>query len=243
MQKGMLINKAGRGRYRTEKSVKALILYVLREREDEDRKDELLCWGACGAAEWGGVGEIVGAFDAVRQTYGRKGEFVRYIDHEIYLFSDEEQRGLRMDAAAFDRVAREMAEDIYREGYQVVYGIHKKEGKEGVHVHLAVNTVSYREDRKRREDMAGTQRREERFQQIVQEGIRECVLVSGGQRSTVPPSTLGAESPDDPCTVSSTRPSVRSGSGGHGFTLGCPSPCQRGYRSYPSPRHGGGSNG
>ena len=68
MRKGILCNKAGRGRYRTKRSVGNVIRYVIREREDEDRKSDLLCWGACGAAEWGGVREVVGAFDMVQRT-------------------------------------------------------------------------------------------------------------------------------------------------------------------------------
>ncbi len=179
MRKGILCNKAGRGRYRTKRSVGNVIRYVIREREDEDRKDDLLCWGACGAAEWGGVREVVGAFDMVQRTYSRKGSFGRYIDHEVYVFSDEEQEGLGMDVAAFDRVARRMAQDIYREGYQVVYGVHKKDGEDGIHVHLAANTVSYRDGRKRREDKARTERRQKEYQRIVQGAIRERREVGG----------------------------------------------------------------
>ena len=171
---GILINKTGKGRYDKKASVENLIRYIIRDQKGEEQKGGLLSWGAYGAPEWGGAEAAQGAFHAVRLAYTRKGRFVRYIDHEIYQFSGEELDALGRDPQALDRVAREMAHDIYRDGYQVVYAVHKKDGgSDDIHVHLAVNTVSYRDARKRREYMGMTTKRQGRFQRIVRRAFEK----------------------------------------------------------------------
>ena len=98
----------------------------------------------------------------------------RYIDHEIYAFTEEEVRGIEESGADFDQIAREMANDFLQEGTQVVYGVNKKEEKEkglNVHVHFAINTVDYRTGKKRRETMTNTKERSERMNWIVENHI------------------------------------------------------------------------
>ena len=168
-EKGHLVNMAGRGRYNQECHIENVIRYIWRERKEESRAGELLVKGAWGAPQWMGVKGVVQSFAAVQQLYSRKGVFGRYIDHEVYEFGDGELARIRRKGADMGEIARRMAENIYREGFQVAYAVHSKTGKENVHVHFAVNTVNYRDQRKRRETKAETRRREEAFQRIAGE--------------------------------------------------------------------------
>ena len=79
---------------------------------------------------------MVQSFAAVRALYRRKG-FVRYLDHEIYQFSEDELSGIREQGIDIGAVASRMAEDIYQEGYQVAYAVHNKTDTENIHVHFA----------------------------------------------------------------------------------------------------------
>lgn len=167
---GILLNRAGKGRYDAARDVRNEISYIWREGKNKDREKELEARGAWGAPQWMGAKGVVQSFEEVRALYKRKG-FVRYLDHEIYQFSGDELDGIREKGADLGEVARRMAEDIYREGYQVAYAVHNKTDTENVHVHFAVNTVNFRTWRKRHENMAETSRRQKVFRQIVEEAM------------------------------------------------------------------------
>lgn len=168
---GILLNRAGKGRYDAAWDVRNEISYIWREGKNKDREKELEARGAWGAPQWMGAKGVVQSFEAVRALYKRKG-FVRYLDHEIYQFSGDELDGIREKGTDLGDVARRMAEDIYQEGYQVAYAVHNKTDTENVHVHFAVNTVNYRTWGKRHENMAETSRRQRVFRQIVEEAMR-----------------------------------------------------------------------
>lgn len=168
---GILLNRAGKGRYDAAWDVRNEISYIWREGKNKDREKELEARGAWGAPQWMGAKGVVQSFEAVRALYKRKG-FVRYLDHEIYQFSGDELDGIREKGTDLGDVARRMAEDIYQEGYQVAYAVHNKTDTENVHVHFAVNTVNYRTWGKRHENMAETSRWQRVFRQIVEEAMR-----------------------------------------------------------------------
>ena len=83
---GLLINRAGKRRYHKQGDTERVIRYVLRQREDEAREDELAFWGACGLPEWEDAKGLSDAMSSMQKAHTRRGNFGRYIDHEIYNF-------------------------------------------------------------------------------------------------------------------------------------------------------------
>lgn len=169
---GILLNRAGKGRYDAAQEVGYEVRYIWREGKNKDRENELEAKGAWGAPQWMGAKGVVQSFAAVRALYRRKG-FVRYLDHEIYQFNEDELSGIREQGIDIGAVASRMAEDIYQEGYQVAYAVHNKTDTENIHVHFAVNTVNYRTWKKRHENMSETSRRQRVFRQIVKEALQQ----------------------------------------------------------------------
>lgn len=166
---GKLLNKAGKNHYMNPDSVENVIRYAIRQRMEETREEELVSWGAKGCSEYKGAGGMIEEFNLVQhRLYTRKGGFGRYIDHEIYSFSKEEESLIKNHHMDVDRIARHMAEDFYNEGFQVVYGIHRSNIEEKhMHVHFVINTVNFRTGRKRRENKTSTRSREKKFQKII----------------------------------------------------------------------------
>ena len=172
---GLLINRAGKRRYHKQGDTERVIRYVLRQREDEAREDELAFWGACGLPEWEDAKGLSDAMSSLQKAHTRRGNFGRYIDHEIYNFAPMVILGLeRHGEEPIERTARKMAEDIYREGFPVVFAGHRKAAGESWHVHFAVGTVNPSTGNKRHEDKKKVREREARFQDIVKREIRRC---------------------------------------------------------------------
>lgn len=171
-KEGIFINRAGKGRYQKKGDIEKVIRYVLRERSDEDRRSELISWGAFGLPEWESAEGIIKAFCDVQNCYRRKGRFGRRLDHEIYNFTPFEVESLKSKSLlVLEKAARKMAGMIYSEGYCVIYGIHQ-EDEGGVHVHFVVNTVSWRTGRKRHENMERTRFHRQLFARIVRHEMR-----------------------------------------------------------------------
>ena len=166
---GHLLNKAGKFNYCKEESVGNLIRYIARDREQEDKRDELLARGVWGCLDILGTDGIIGDFRLARLCYKRRGVFGRYVDHEIYEFSGYELMKFKECHISCEMVARELARNIYNEGFQVFWGIHLKDMDSlRVHVHFAVNTVNFRTGRKRHENMTATKERQKQMQRIIE---------------------------------------------------------------------------
>lgn len=171
LKQGSLFNKAGNGRYMNSDAPEKLIRYITRTGM---RKDDLIAWGGTGIAEFMDMDFITGQFALVRNLHSRSGNFGRYVDHEVYSFSVEEQEIIYEQKADVDRMARKMAYDFYeRDHCQAVYAVHApSKEKQHMHIHFAVNTVSFKTGNKRRENRIQTKEREKRFREIVCSEIR-----------------------------------------------------------------------
>lgn len=163
---GILINKAGEGSYLNQDSVNNVIKYIARE--NGKPKDDLICCGAIGATDFTNTDITVRQFECVQLLHKRKGNFGRYIDHEVYSFSGEEENIILQNGVPVEGIVQKMARDFYNDGFQVYYGIHKKDDNEKhLHAHFAVNTVNFRTGKKRHENMGDTRRRQDRLRRIV----------------------------------------------------------------------------
>lgn len=175
---GKLFNNAGKGNYLRKRDIGNVIRYILRQRKKEESADELIAWGGFGVPEWRGAEGAIEAFEEVQKMHIRNGRFGRYIDHEYFDFTDDDRLRMEESNVDMDIIAREMAQDFYQEGTQVIYGIHEKMDKDGtinLHVHFAVNTVDYRTGKKRRENMSGTRERSMKMNEIMEKHIKEAI--------------------------------------------------------------------
>ena len=149
---GFLKNNAGHGRYHEPSAVENVIKYETRK--NRNPKNDLVAYGGIGVMEFLGIDCMCSQIRAVQQMRTRKGDLGRYIDHEIFSLTSE--AGQLIDHC------------------QVVYAVHRPSGEDAhTHIHFAVNTVNYMDGNKRRENKRQTREREERFQKIVADAIRE----------------------------------------------------------------------
>lgn len=169
---GILVNMAGNGRYKNPEAPEKLLRYITRTNGQPKR--DLVAWGGLGVAEFAGVEAVIKQFYRVQGERQRKGEFGRYMDHEVFSLSARAEEDILNANVELDRMARNMARDIYeRDHCQVVYGVHRPDKGDGhMHIHFAINTVDWQTGRKRRENRRQTKEREARFQKIVEEEIR-----------------------------------------------------------------------
>ncbi len=186
-QTGKLIYKAGRGNYTNPDAPEKLIRYITRT--NGKAGNDLAAWGGLGVTEFAGVDAVIRQFSIVQETYERNGEFGRHIDHEIFSLSPEAEHAALSNHVDLDRMAREMARDIYENDHcQVVYGVHRPDRNDAhTHIHFGINTVSYRTGRKRRENKRQTREREERFGKVVEQEIERS---SSGQSAFLDPGHL-----------------------------------------------------
>ena len=171
LEGGLLINKAGEGKYLNKDAINNVIKYIARE--NGKPKDDLICCSALGATDFTDTDTTIRQFECVQLLHKRKGNFGRYIDHEVYSFSEEEEYMILQNNLPVKEIAQKMAQDFYSDGFQVYYGVHKKDDHEKhLHVHFAVNTVNFRTGKKRHENIGDTNRRRKRLNEIVSAEMR-----------------------------------------------------------------------
>lgn len=163
---GLLLNKAGSGRYNNPDSIEHVIKYIARK--NGETENDLICCGALGATDFTDIDTTIRQFRFAQLMHRRRGNFGRYIDHEIYSFSSEEEAAIRKANIPIENIVRKMAQDFYADGFQVYYGVHTKDDTmEQLHVHFAVNTVNFRTGNKRRENKTATKQRLEKLKKII----------------------------------------------------------------------------
>ena len=167
----ILINKAGRNRYNKASDINRVIKYELRK--NKNPKKDLIAYGGVGVMECFGINNMINQFLAVCQLHTRKGNFGRYIDHEIFSLSPEAEQFVLNNKLDVDAIAREMAYDIYEKDHcQVIYAVHYASKETSVmHIHFAINTVNFVTGNKRRENIWQTKEREARFNKIMADAV------------------------------------------------------------------------
>ena len=165
-----LVNKGGKRKYRNPDAQENVIKYIVRH----DRPDnDLVTWGGIGIVESSDIPSVVDQFLFVQHRYTRKGDFGRYVDHEVFSISRNDEQHIRDSHTDLDKLARKMAMDFYEKDHcQVVYGVHTPDEEEKcLHIHFGINTVRFDNTRKRRENKRQTKERSERFIQIMNDEI------------------------------------------------------------------------
>lgn len=170
---GIYLNKDGQGKYYNPDAPEKLIRYVTRTNGMSKR--DLISWGGAGILGCFGVKSIIDQFRYVQQSHKSRGDFGKYMNHEIFSFSPEGEDALLKNNVGIDQIAWQMARDIFeRDDCQVVYGVHHPDkNNPHKHIHFAINSVNYRTGGKRHENMQQTAERNKRFNKIISNAILE----------------------------------------------------------------------
>lgn len=176
---GLYLNKDGHKKYFNSDAPEKLIRYVTRT-NGKDTQD-LISWGGAGILKYCGINSIIDQFNYVQQSHTRRGDFGKYMNHEIFSFSPEGEDAILKNNIDIDQVAQQMARDIFeRDDCQVVYGLHHPDkNNPHKHIHFAINSVNFRTGGKRHENKAQTAERNERFNKIVSNAISKKNMESG----------------------------------------------------------------
>lgn len=161
---GELINM--RGSYKNKNAVSNVIKYVTRKRENETRSDELIGYGAVGTGNYITPAEMIQRFNVVQKLHGinyRKG---RRIFHEVFSITDDEFKQLGYCIDTVNQMAFEMCMEYFNNGFQAIYGIHWEETKK-LHIHFAVNSVSFMTGKKFDTSVQGNLYRNQKFNLIM----------------------------------------------------------------------------
>ena len=129
-----LIIKDVNNKYDTEQALRNVVSYVVRNKDDEGY---IRYWNAYGANNRS-IEKTIRDFKAVQNCYGKADK--KRIRHIIVSFPKTVD-----DANVAKMVAENVASYLFK-GYQVVYGVHEKEGN--LHIHFAFNPVSFKTGKK-----------------------------------------------------------------------------------------------
>ncbi|MCM1236056.1 MAG: relaxase/mobilization nuclease domain-containing protein [Ruminococcus flavefaciens] len=127
-----LIIKQVNKSYDTEEAIRNVLHYIVRDK-DSPTKQEVHYWKAFGASRKN-IGKACRQFIKIQKIAGKDSQ--KRIRHIVITFPPY-VNDVRQVLIAADAVALFLFRD-----YQVVYGVHEK--KHQLHIHFAVNPVSYR---------------------------------------------------------------------------------------------------
>ena len=161
---GNLINISGE--YRNKDVVDNVIRYITRTRDNETRLDDLRGYGAAGVGSYVSPQVMISRFKAVQNSYGIEYRGGRRILHEVFSITDREFTDMGRDIAIVNRLASDLCLEYYRMGFQVVYAVHWDMEKK-LHIHFAVNAVSYKTGKKINTFRKENWYRENRFNSIL----------------------------------------------------------------------------
>lgn len=168
---GKLINNDGHRHYTNPDDTNNLIRYVTRT--NKNPADDLIAWGGLGISEYNSMECVIDQFYLIQRLHTRRGNFGKYMSHEIFSFSDEGEDFISENNLDIDAIARKMAYDIFEQDHcQVIYGVHAPNNNEKhLHVHFAINAVNFHTGNKRRENKTQTHERDKRFNNIISDEI------------------------------------------------------------------------
>ena len=160
-------------RFDSLREIGLLLRYITRARLGEERRKELIAWGARGAQYSKGIERVISQFIQVQRNYDwNDPRYRRHCYHEVFSFKD--LIILQLDAEWWNSLAFRMSQIYWENGHQVVYAVHGPDrGAGGLHIHFAVNTVSMIDGRKWHSSFRDRAEREKCFCRIAEAFFRE----------------------------------------------------------------------
>lgn len=134
--------------YKNVDAANNLIRYITRTRPNEDKRNELLAYGSVFGDNFNKpIEHVIREFEHIQQQYGTKGSLMC---HYCIHISPTTYAAINNDFSRLTEYARECCEYFFDLGYQSCYAIHYSE-TERLHIHLAINTTSFRNGYKLRQ--------------------------------------------------------------------------------------------
>lgn len=137
----VLMINLNRFQYKNIDSAEKLIRYITRNRENEDRRNELLGYGInYGTAHHIPIEELIRQFEFVQKYHGAKGSLMCHYTMNIsnklfgYYF--------HYDLSRLHNYAQICCQHIFNMGHQVCYAIHQSVSEQ-LHIHFAINTINF----------------------------------------------------------------------------------------------------
>lgn len=161
---GRLINVSGR--YSNRDAVDKVIRYITRTRDNETRLHDLQSYGGAGVGNYASPKTMADRFKAVQNCHGIEYRGGRRVLHEVFSITDREFEDMGCGMAQADRLAMELCREYYVMGFQAVYAVHWELEKK-LHIHFAVNAVSFVTGRKINTFWEENRHRESRFNSIL----------------------------------------------------------------------------
>lgn len=134
--------------YTNKDSIHHVIRYITRTRCNEDRVNELICYGSHhGYLYQKPVTELISEFEYVSNQYNAVGSL---ISHYIIQISSTLYAKMNNDPILLSEYATACCRYIFDLGHQTCFAIHySKERK--LHIHLVINTINYKTGKKLRQ--------------------------------------------------------------------------------------------
>lgn len=131
-----------RGKYKTKKSISNVIRYITRTRPNEDRAYELVLYGTNHGYHYQKTPEqIITEFEFVQKyTYTTGSRLCHYI---IQISPDYFNETLNGDIYALADTTVQCCNYVFGLGHQTCFAIHNVPTKDGLHIHLVINTINF----------------------------------------------------------------------------------------------------
>lgn len=160
---GKLVIRQVNNPYNTEEALKNVLRYIVRQKEGRE-KEEVRYWRAFGASGKN-IEKVIKQFIKIQKRAGKASR--KRIRHFFISFP-----GYVDDVNVVKIIAEAVAAFVF-EKYQVVYAVHEKKGN--LHIHFAVNPVSYVDYYKWH--MSSVEFRE--WKEKVTEIVKKCLAENG----------------------------------------------------------------
>lgn len=156
--------------YTNKRAMENVILDITRQRPDEseDSKRQLIYIGSMGTRDSFNAYDLINDFKLVQDFYDIEGRGGRRVYHEVLWFEPEER--IKMDGQKLVDIGYACCKEYFDSGFQSVFAIHFKDDR--IHIHFAVNTVSFVDGKKFRSYMNDLKLREIKFSLIIEEIIK-----------------------------------------------------------------------
>lgn len=165
---GLLIEK--NGKYCNKNAVENVVRYIIRERKNEDRRNELKGYGAFGVSEYLTPEVMIKQMNHVQEVYNIEKRGGRRIRHHYYLFNEMDNRFLSVHPEVAMRIAQECAQIYFNMDHQVVYAVHR-DAEGCFHIHFCINAINFMNGLKYNETKRQLFTREKLFDEITRRHI------------------------------------------------------------------------
>jgi hypothetical protein len=129
--------------YSNKNAVKYLIEYITRSRPNENRKGDLIGYGAAGIPLNISPQQMISVIENTQKNTYMKAEVKGpRMSHIVFNFTESEMAMMCYDYGLLWSFAEECTQLFYNIGFQVVFAIHYDPGKR-YHIHFAVSTVNF----------------------------------------------------------------------------------------------------